>query len=42
MFIYPSTLAMATIAVIALFYKLSDEKYNRIIKDLSDRKNVSV
>ncbi|WP_057915280.1 MFS transporter [Peribacillus muralis] len=43
MFIYPSTLALATIVVIAIFYKLSDDKYNTIIKDLSERKgNVSM
>jgi GPH family glycoside/pentoside/hexuronide:cation symporter len=43
MFIYPSTLAMATIIVMGIFYKLSDDKYNRIVKDLSERKgNVSM
>ncbi|AOH54649.1 hypothetical protein ABE28_009835 [Peribacillus muralis] len=39
MFIYPSTLAMATIIVMAFFYKLSDDKYNTIVKDLNDRKS---
>jgi GPH family glycoside/pentoside/hexuronide:cation symporter len=39
MFIYPSTLAIATIVVMFFFYKLSDEKYNKIVLDLAKGKN---
>ncbi len=39
MFIYPSALAIATIIVMFFFYKLSDEKYNKIVADLAKSKN---
>jgi glycoside/pentoside/hexuronide:cation symporter, GPH family len=38
MFIYPATLAIATIAVMGIFYKLSDSKYNEIIVELTEGK----
>lgn len=39
MFIYPGVLALATIIVMAWFYKLSEDKYKQIVSDLSERRN---
>lgn len=41
MFIYPSTLAIATIVVMGIFYKLSDDRYREIVLDLNQRKNAT-
>ena len=41
MFIYPSALAIATIVVMGLFYKLTDDKYREIIIDLNARRNTT-
>jgi len=39
MFIYPGVLALATIMVMAWFYKLSEDKYKQIVLDLNERRN---
>lgn len=39
MFIYPGVLALATIIVMAWFYKLSEDKYKQIVMDLNERRN---
>ncbi|MBY0219223.1 MFS transporter [Paenibacillus illinoisensis] len=38
MFIYPGVLALATIIVMAWFYKLSEDKYKQIVLDLNERR----
>ncbi len=38
MFIYPAALAIATIIVMGIFYKLSDTRYKEIIVELNQRK----
>lgn len=40
MFIYSGALVGLTIVVIGIFYKLSEEKYNQIMKDLKARKTL--
>lgn len=40
MFIYPSTLAIATIVVMGTLYKLTDARFNEIVIELSERKKV--
>ncbi len=39
MFIYPSVLAVATIVVMGLFYKLSDDRFREILLELAKRKS---
>lgn len=39
MFIYPGVLALATIIVMAWFYRLSEDKYKQIVLDLNERRN---
>lgn len=38
MFIYPGVMAIATIVVMGVFYKLSDSRYNEIVIELNKRK----
>lgn len=38
MFIYPASLAIATIIAMGVFYKLSDSRYNEIVAELNERK----
>jgi GPH family glycoside/pentoside/hexuronide:cation symporter len=38
MFIYPATMAVATIIAMGIFYKLSDTRYNEIVVELNERK----
>jgi GPH family glycoside/pentoside/hexuronide:cation symporter len=40
MFIYPGVLAVATVIVMSLCYKLSDSRYNEIVTELNERKNI--
>ncbi|GHT71595.1 hypothetical protein AGMMS50239_40760 [Bacteroidia bacterium] len=40
MFIYPGILAVVTVAVMAVCYKLSDTRYNKIVAELNERKNI--
>ncbi|GHV00057.1 hypothetical protein FACS1894159_05110 [Bacteroidia bacterium] len=39
MFLYPGGLAVATFVAMFFLYKLSDERYNQIVADLTARKN---
>lgn len=39
MFIYPSVLGIATIIVMGLFYKLSDERFRQLLLELAKRKS---
>lgn len=38
MFIYPASLAVATIIAMGVFYKLSDSRYSAIVEELNERK----
>ncbi|MFC7393622.1 MFS transporter [Scopulibacillus cellulosilyticus] len=40
MFIYPGVLAIATIVVMGLFYKLSDKRFNKIVAELNGRNGI--
>jgi GPH family glycoside/pentoside/hexuronide:cation symporter len=40
MFVYPGVLAVATIVVMSSCYKLSDSRYNEIVAELNERKNI--
>ncbi|MCK9413707.1 MAG: glycoside-pentoside-hexuronide (GPH):cation symporter [Prolixibacteraceae bacterium] len=40
MFIYPGIMAVATIVVMSVFYKLSDTRYNEIVGELNERKRI--
>ncbi|MDR0712927.1 MAG: glycoside-pentoside-hexuronide (GPH):cation symporter [Bacteroidales bacterium] len=42
MFIYPGVLAIATFVVMAVAYKLSDKRYNEIVTELNERKNLEI
>ncbi|WP_315072662.1 glycoside-pentoside-hexuronide (GPH):cation symporter [uncultured Clostridium sp.] len=41
MFIYPGVLLIATIIVMGIFYKLSNKKYENMMKELNERKGIA-
>lgn len=41
MFIYPGVLLIATIIVMGICYKLSNKKYESIMKELNERKGIA-